>query len=175
MAILHSPRPTRDPAPTPSAATLPRAVPPARPEVDPSAPTGARGAPGAGRGGASRGRREWLVDWLPIVGLAITACLTVGYGIGTLAQFDRDWRAGTPTRVATAAGTAPMGQDLDAAVTTVLATGATPVTTVQCPEGARVTADLPTTVCRGRAGDAMVSIVAAARDGRLLVAAYSAS
>ncbi|HEX6886743.1 MAG TPA: hypothetical protein VF143_01455 [Candidatus Nanopelagicales bacterium] len=150
MAILQAPRPE----PT---VTVPNSNPPIR------------------RPGSRHRRGERTAQWAPIVALATTALLFVGYGIGTLVQFDRDWRTGVPTEVVAASGPITPGQPLAAAVHDLLVSAGAAAEAVQCPTGAVAQAELPGTLCRARLGTDMVSIVATGHAGSLQVQAYVAS
>ena len=62
-----------------------------------------------------------LAERLPILGLAVLACLSVGYGFGTLNQFDHDWRDEPPVLVATVEGPVAQGMAIDQAIEELLA------------------------------------------------------
>lgn len=147
MVILDRP-----PAPTAPAAAAP--------------PTSGRAAPDT----AARVRR--LVQNLPIVLMSAVATLCVGYGIGTLAQYDHDWRTTAPTLVASAQAGAADGAPLAASVVELLADSSAPVQAVSCPDGARV-GDAAQRVCSARAREGMVSIVASSVQGMLRVDVYA--
>ena len=51
-----------------------------------------------------------LAERLPLIGLAVLACLSVGYGFGTLVQFDHDWRDAPPVLVASLEGSVAPGR-----------------------------------------------------------------
>ena len=74
-----------------------------------------------------------LVERLPMFGLGVVVCLSVGYGFGTLMQFDHDWRDAPPVLVASVEGSVAPGAPIDQAIEDLLADSTTPVHAVQCP------------------------------------------
>ncbi len=133
-----------------------------------------RTAPGLPAGPPVKDSRTRLLEQAPIVGLGLLATLSVGFGIGTLTQFDDDWRNQTPVVVGTVTGPVEFGAPLDQAVTGLLADSETPVTEVSCPELARVEASFSDLLCRAQtAGAGMVSLIASGADGQMTVTVYS--
>lgn len=114
-----------------------------------------------------------MVANLPLAGLALVVCVSVGYGFGTLAQFDHDWRATAPVLVASLDGAIRAGEPLDAAVADLLAGTATPVRDVQCGLAVPDQADDAGALCRARAADGMVSILASPSAGALHVDVFA--
>ncbi|MGV1004606.1 MAG: hypothetical protein ACOYEV_07535 [Candidatus Nanopelagicales bacterium] len=108
---------------------------------------------------------------VPMLAMGTMVVFSVGFGAGSIAQFDHDWRTGTPQAVETVTGTIPVGSDLSTAIETLLAKSALPVTSVECGPVAAVNAagagstsvgvsGMQSQLCRGRAEDGMVNIVA---------------
>ena len=118
----------------------------------------------------ARARR--LAQNLPIVLMGALAALCVGYGIGTLAQYDHDWRTTAPTLVASEHVPAAAGAPLAASLAQALASSTAPVRAVSCPDGARV-GDAAQLVCSARGRVGMVSIVASSGAGILHVDVYA--
>lgn len=123
---------------------------------------------------AGRDRKSSTLERLPILLVALVACLSVGYGVGTLAQFDNDWRGETPTLVASAQTTADVGADLDAVISSALADTVVPVSEVACASGASV-GDGENRLCRARATSGMVNVVVTGPASDLRVDVYSAA
>lgn len=67
---------------------------------------------------------------LPMLLLGLMVVLSVGFGVGTVFQFDQDWRSGSPMAIEAVSG--EIGLDLDRTVTDLLAGTATPVKWVDC-------------------------------------------
>lgn len=111
-----------------------------------------------------------LAERLPIIGLAVLACLSVGYGFGTLEQFDHDWRDAPPVLVASVEGPVAQGVSLDQAIEELLADSTTPVSSVQCPEPVDAVGDEQ--LCRAATGAGMVSILASTSPGLLRLQVY---
>lgn len=103
------------------------------------------------------GSRRWEV--LPIALLGIVGAVSVGYGFGTLVQFDSDWRAGAPSLVASAEGSAAQGTPLAAAIEKLLATSTSPVSDVRCAADS-VVGSADSQLCHARASTGMVSVLA---------------
>jgi hypothetical protein len=140
----------------------------------PTAPaTPAAPRPRSGRAAPDRAARaRRLAQNLPIVLMSAVAALCVGYGIGTLAQYDRDWRTTAPTLVASAQLPVAPGAPLAESLAALLAGSPSPVEAVSCPDGARV-GDAMQRVCSARAHDGMVSLVASSEAGILHVDVYA--
>jgi len=111
-----------------------------------------------------------LIERLPILGLGILACMSVGYGFGTLVQFDHDWREEPPVLMATVEGSLAQGAAIDQAIEELLATTATPVGDVQCPRAVDVVGG--DQLCRARASSGMVTILASGSPGLLSLQVY---
>lgn len=114
-------------------------------------------------------------DKLPIAALAIVACVSVGYGMGTLVQFDHDWRGKAPVSVASASGEVAVGTPLAEAIDDLLADSTTPVADVQCDPTAYVETWTDGQLCRARADSGMVSIVATGSASQLHVEVFSSN
>jgi hypothetical protein len=112
-----------------------------------------------------------LAERLPLIGLAVLACLSVGYGFGTLVQFDHDWRDAPPVLVASVEGSLAPGVALDQAIEELLADSITPVTAVQCPEPVDAVGD--ERLCRAASANGMVSILASTSPGLLRLHVYA--
>ena len=54
-------------------------------------------------------------------GLGVLVCLSVGYGFGTLVQFDHDWREAPPALVASVEGSLAQGEPIEQAIEDLLA------------------------------------------------------
>jgi hypothetical protein len=104
--------------------------------------------------------------------MSAVAALCVGYGIGTLAQYDHDWRTTAPTLVASAQVSAAEGAPLAESLAELLEDSPSPVQAVSCPDDARV-GDAAQLVCSARGRDGMVSIVASSAAGVLHVDVYA--
>ena len=114
-----------------------------------------------------------LMERLPIFGLGVLVCLSVGYGFGTLMQFDHDWRDAPPVLVVSVEGSLAQGEAIDQAVEDLLAGSTTPVTDVQCAEVVDVVGDQQ--LCRARTASGMVSIIATESQGLLSLRVYGAA
>ena len=112
-----------------------------------------------------------MAERLPLIGLAVLACLSVGYGFGTLVQFDHDWRDAPPVLVASLEGSVAPGVALDQSIEELLADSTTPVTAVQCPEPADAVGDEQ--LCRAASANGMVSILASTSPGLLRLHVYA--
>lgn len=110
------------------------------------------------RTGRDRERTQRMLQNLPIAGLGVVACLAVGYGLGTLVQFDRDWRSESTVLVASVDGPAPAGASLADSIDAVLRAGETEVSSVMCLESEAAAGQ--GRLCRGQGEAGMVSIVA---------------
>lgn len=109
-----------------------------------------------------------------MVGMAIAVVLSVGYGLGSLAQFDRDWLLDSPVAIQSVVGAPVAGQSLPAAIATILDQSAEPVTHVTCANEASVDVIEGEQLCRGRAtAGEMVSILATQTAGGLRVTVFS--
>jgi hypothetical protein len=113
-----------------------------------------------------------LEERLPIIGLAVLACLSVGYGFGTLTQFDHDWRETPPVLVTSVEGSVAQGAAIDQAIEELLADSATPVHSVQCSAASGVVGQ--DQLCRASSARGMVSILAASSPGLLRVQVFAA-
>jgi hypothetical protein len=115
-----------------------------------------------------------MVANLPLAGLALVVCVSVGYGFGTLAQFDHDWRSTAPVLVVSMDGAIRAGEPLDDAVAELLAGSATPVRDVQCGLAVPDQAADSEALCRARGTDGMVAILASPSAGALHVDVFAA-
>lgn len=123
---------------------------------------------------------------LPVIGLGLMVVFSVGFGIGSIHQFDTDWRTGTPAPLEAIAGTWQPGDDIASTVTELLANTAHPVAHVVCgatetvPTGgaAALTASARTTgeqlLCRGRSSVQMVDILTQIRGEQIAVTEFAA-
>jgi hypothetical protein len=112
-----------------------------------------------------------FVERLPIIGLAVVACLSVGYGFGTLTQFDHDWREAPPVLVTSVEGSVAEGTAIDQAIEELLADSATPVHAVQCPEALGVIGE--DQLCRASTASGMVAILASTSPGLLRLQVFA--
>jgi hypothetical protein len=103
----------------------------------------------------------------------VLACASVGYGFGTLVQFDHDWRGAPPVLVASVEGSVAQGVAIDQAIEDLLADSTTPVHSVQCPEAADVVGE--DQLCRASTANGMVSILASTSPGLLRLQVYSSA
>lgn len=95
---------------------------------------------------------------LPMIALGLVAVLSVGFGAGSLIQFDQDWRGSAP--VALASVSQPLATaDLPAELARVLAGTRAPVSDVNCTEPSGLQADAPV-LCRAHSKQGMVSVIA---------------
>lgn len=108
----------------------------------------------------------------PILLLGTLVALCVGYGIGSLAQFDNDWRSTPPALVASTEGAAQVGVPLAQALADLLSGTSSPVSAVSCPAGARVAGSFQQ-VCSARGVVGMVSIVASGSGSTVRVDVYA--
>ncbi len=106
-----------------------------------------------------------LIERLPMFGLGVLVCLAVGYGFGTLVQFDNDWREAPPVPVTSVEGSLAQGESIEQAIEDLLAGSTTPVSEVQCPNAVDVLGDQQ--LCRARTPGGMVSVVATESQGLL--------
>jgi hypothetical protein len=113
-----------------------------------------------------------LEERLPIIGLGVLACLSVGFGFGTLVQFDHDWRDAPPVLLASVEGSAAEGAAIDQAIEELLADSATPVHSVQCSAAPGIVGQ--DQLCRASSASGMVSILAASSPGLLRVQVFAA-
>ncbi len=145
MAILHSSRPATS-----------------------MAPAAARSAEPDKR----RKRREKALEVAPMVLMGALAAVSVGYGFGTMMQFDQDWRSGVPVALASEVGTPATGASLDEAVTAILADSPAPVTHVVCTS---MPAEplLADHLCVADAADGKVNVVARQDRGLLRVTVFT--
>lgn len=119
-------------------------------------------------------RRQKFIDFGPMVGMAIAVVLSVGYGLGSLAQFERDWRTSTPVAVQSVTGTPLAGESLPAAISTLLDGSADPVEDVTCATALTADAMAGDQLCYGRAAAGqMVSILASQTAGGLRVTVFA--
>jgi hypothetical protein len=114
------------------------------------------------------------VDALPLIGMGVVVTVSVGFGMGTLVQFDQDWRAASPVQVAhafavPAAGTASLAE----AVTAILADTGQPVDHVECSTEGAPTSVVAPQLCRAHTAAGMVSILAASSHGVLDVTVFA--
>ena len=101
-----------------------------------------------------------FLERLPIIGLAVVACLSVGYGFGTLMQFDHDWRDAPPVLLTSVEGVAVDGAPLDQVVVDILAANNVTVSGVHCADSARSDLNAEDQMCLARGKSGMVSVVA---------------
>ena len=134
-----------------------------------SARAGARTAEAAA---ATRARRTRMLERLPMIVIGIVAALSVGYGIGTLVQFDRDWRDFPPELVTSVQGSVAEGTALGSAVSDILAANGVTVSDVQCADTA-VAGGIDDLMCHARTDTGMVSIVASGPASALQVDVYT--
>jgi hypothetical protein len=113
-----------------------------------------------------------LEERIPIIGLAVLGCLSVGFGFGTLVQFDHDWRDAPPVLITSVEGSAARGAAIDQAIEELLADSATPVHSVQCSEATGIVGQ--DRLCRASSAGGMVSILAASSPGILRVQVFAA-
>ena len=106
-----------------------------------------------------------------MLGLGVVVCLSVGYGFGTLMQFDDDWRDAPPVLVASVEGSVSPGAPIDQAIEDLLADSSTPVHAVQCPELVDAIGDEQ--LCRAATGTGMVSILASTSPGLLRLQVFA--
>lgn len=118
-------------------------------------------------------RRRRTREALPLIGMGVVVTVSVGYGMGTLVQFDHDWREATPVAVAHVVGTAAQGAGLEEAVVDLLEGSSSPVSHVQCATEQHADALLAEQLCRAEGPLGMVSILAAPADGMLHVTVFS--
>lgn len=104
-------------------------------------------------------------------GLGVVVCLSVGYGFGTLMQFDHDWREAPPVLVASAEGAVAQGTPIDQAIEDLLADSPTVVHAVQCPDPADAVGGEQ--LCRAATSTGMVSILASTSPGLLRLQVYA--
>jgi len=121
---------------------------------------------------AAAEKRALMLQRLPMILIGIVAALSVGYGIGTLVQFDHDWRASAPTLMTSVQGSVAEGTTLSNAVTDVLADNGVSVSDVQCPDAA-VVGGIDELMCHARTGSGMVSLVASGPATALQVDVYT--
>ncbi len=112
-----------------------------------------------------------LVERLPMFGLGVVVCLSVGYGFGTLMQFDHDWRDAPPILVASLEGSVAPGAPIDQAIEDLLADSTTPVHAVQCPAAVDVVGEEQ--LCRAATSTGMVSILASTSPGLLRLQVFA--
>lgn len=144
MAILHLPRPAS-----------------AAPEAPVSAAEQRR-----------RDRRRKALEVLPMVLMGVVVAISVGYGMGTLIQFDTDWRSGAPAQVVSQVGAPAAGATLDEAVTAVMSATDTPVSEVTCTVDQPAESLLGDQLCVARTDAGMVSIVVRQDLGLLRVTVF---
>ncbi len=121
---------------------------------------------------AAAEKRAQMLQRLPMILIGIVAALSVGYGIGSLVQFDNDWREGAPTLVISVQGSVAEGTALSSAVTDVLASNGVDVSDVQCSDAA-VAGGIDELMCHARTDSGMVSIVASGLAAALQVDVYT--
>lgn len=148
MAILHSSRPSTTTAPAMPAAA-------ASDEQD-----------------KRRKRREKALEIAPMVLMGALVAVSVGYGFGTMMQYDHDWRSGVPVALASEVGTPASGASLDEAVTSVLADSPAPVSNVVCTS---MPAEplLGDHLCVADTADGKVNVVARQDQGLLRVTVFA--
>jgi hypothetical protein len=112
-----------------------------------------------------------LEERLPIIGLGVLACVTVGFGFGTLVQFDHDWRDAPPVLITSVEGSAAQGMVIDQAIEELLADSATPVHSVQCSAAPGIVGQ--DQLCRANSASGMVSILASSSPGLLRVQVFA--
>jgi hypothetical protein len=100
------------------------------------------------------------------------AALCAGYGIGSLAQYDNDWRTTPPSLVASTQGSAQVGVPLAQALADLLSGTSSPVSAVSCPAGSLVAGTFQQ-MCSARGVDGMVSIVASGTGSTVHVDVYA--
>jgi hypothetical protein len=114
-----------------------------------------------------------LEERIPIIGLAVLGCLSVGFGFGTLVQFDHDWRDAPPVLITSVEGSAAEGAAIDQAIEDLLAGTARPVHDVQCQERLTPEVQGQDQLCRASTASGMVSIVASTSPGLLRVQVFA--
>ena len=114
------------------------------------------------------------LDALPDWAAWIVAALSVGYGIGTLVQFDRDWRDAAPALVTSVQGSVVEGTALASAVSDILADNGVAISDVQCADTA-VAGGNDDLMCHARTDTGMVSIVASGPASALQVDVYTSA
>ena len=149
----------------------------ARPVVrsggQPVAEGGARSAKASARTAeAAAARRTRMLERLPMIVIGIVAALSVGYGIGTLVQVDRDWRDTAPALVTSVQGYVAEGTALASAVSDILSANGVAVSDVQCADTA-VAGGIDDLMCHARTDSGMVSIVASGPAAALQVDVYT--
>ena len=151
--------------------------PPARPLGPAGSPTGRVGGtrwsePSLTRRFSLSERGRKRLQALPMILAGIVAATSVGFGIGTLTQFDTDWRTSAPTLVASATGSVGPGTPLAVAITDVLAKNGVTVSDVRCAETA-VAGGLDDLMCHAHTTNGMVSVVASGPADALQVDVYT--
>ena len=163
MAILERPAEIETPRPV------------ARSGGQPIVEGGARSAKASARTAeAAAARRTRMLERLPMIVIGIVAALSVGYGIGTLVQFDRDWRDAAPTLVTSVQGSVAEGTALASAVSDILADNGVAISDVQCADTA-VAGGNDDLMCHARTDTGMVSIVASGPASALQVDVYTSA
>lgn len=134
---------------------------------------------------AARKRKSAQRMPAPVIGLGLMVVFSVGFGLGSINQFDADWRVGTPVQLETIAGTWEASADVASTVTNLLAGTAHPVTQVACgaaetvPVGgsAALSASSRTPgeqlLCHGRSGVEMVNILTQIRGQQIAITEFA--
>jgi hypothetical protein len=113
-----------------------------------------------------------FMERLPIIGLAVVACISVGYGFGTLTQFDHDWRDAPPILLTSVQGVAVDGAPLEQVIVDLLAANDVTVSSVNCADGARQDLNAQDQMCLARGRSGMVSVVATGSGSLIHVDVY---
>lgn len=113
---------------------------------------------------------------VPMLLMGSMVVFSVGFGAGSVSQFDTDWKAGAPQAVETFTGTLPADAELPVAIEQLLSDATLPVTAVECGTTSAVaSAATSTTMCRGRADDRMVNVLAETTGQAVTLTVYSAA